>query len=537
MPPTPQRRARPTHVIGSEPLTISANSFVEWQLENVGTPVPTVMGSFSAYENTFRPRGISPRQMARVMGLDNQLQDQAQDQNKPKDYGPFYSAESGTTIKSKRPFGVEFEVNLLNKGRDILRDMLDRAFRLVHDGSVNNGIEVVTPILGGKLGESSVRDICKALEKVKAGTDKTCGLHVHFDAADFYSKHRASVVTLEKAIEIIKKDEDIDGYIIPDVAMKELKLKHDSGLYRAVSSFGKLDEFDICEFDHMINSTPTMRSTLTNYKDKADARLVLERLKIVVPSKPNTMYGFALAHVPTRDSYEKYKGPIVLGQHRYSEFKILVDQEYNSGVRVVLFNRSGLTEMSYENRRLRRLAAFYLAFDDVIAAMLPAKRRTNDYTKRIGTRINMHDITEASDHLKFFNLWTKTGSLKDFKGTLHDQRHNSRYYGVNFRSLLKHGTIEIRYLGGSIDPDHVLHWTALHHAVLDGCANLANDRFAANRSEKASMIVNTEAKADLFFSKLKLEKDTEDYLRAKIKEYKNDDKQIMDDLIAEDNNQ
>lgn len=97
------------------------------------------------------------------------------------DTSKFCSKAAGELIKSTRRFGVELEVNLGTAGQQKLSPLLAKEFGLVHDGSVNNGIEVVSPILQGSKGEEQVVATCKALKKVGAQADESTGFHVHLD--------------------------------------------------------------------------------------------------------------------------------------------------------------------------------------------------------------------------------------------------------------------------------------------------------------------------------------------------------------------
>ena len=62
-------------------------------------------------------------------------------------------------------------------------------WKIVQDGSVNdsdlNGMEIVSPILDTESESDTlmVRKVCRALQKLGSKVNRTCGLHVHVDAA------------------------------------------------------------------------------------------------------------------------------------------------------------------------------------------------------------------------------------------------------------------------------------------------------------------------------------------------------------------
>lgn len=80
-------------------------------------------------------------------------------------------------------------------------------FKIVSDGSLTgeNSNEVVSPVLKGKSGLSSLEKLCKALEAVDARVNKSCGLHVHIGAASMSDEHYVRIARnyqkLEAAID------------------------------------------------------------------------------------------------------------------------------------------------------------------------------------------------------------------------------------------------------------------------------------------------------------------------------------------------
>lgn len=58
-------------------------------------------------------------------------------------------------------------------------------WKIVSDSSISgeNGFEIVSPILEGEAGLEQLRKVCEALTSVRAKINKSCGTHVHFDAA------------------------------------------------------------------------------------------------------------------------------------------------------------------------------------------------------------------------------------------------------------------------------------------------------------------------------------------------------------------
>ena len=59
-----------------------------------------------------------------------------------------------------------------------------RHWKIVSDSSVRGGFEVVSPILYGEAGVAEAEIVARALDDAGATVNASCGLHVHFDAAD-----------------------------------------------------------------------------------------------------------------------------------------------------------------------------------------------------------------------------------------------------------------------------------------------------------------------------------------------------------------
>jgi hypothetical protein len=100
-----------------------------------------------------------------------------------------------------RRFGVEFEA--CNVTKDKLKRALEQEginvviegynhstrahWKIVTDSSLsgNNTFELVSPILQGMTGLEELKKVCNALNAANAKVNKTCGLHIHFDATGF----------------------------------------------------------------------------------------------------------------------------------------------------------------------------------------------------------------------------------------------------------------------------------------------------------------------------------------------------------------
>ena len=113
----------------------------------------------------------------------------------------------------ERRFGVEIECKRAGQF-DVQREFTLRGltlviegynhstrshWKIVPDGSVHGGFEVVSPPLAGEAGMEELRKACEALAAAGAKIDRECGLHVHHDAPDMTPGHVARLLSLYAA--------------------------------------------------------------------------------------------------------------------------------------------------------------------------------------------------------------------------------------------------------------------------------------------------------------------------------------------------
>ncbi|GAB6035454.1 hypothetical protein JCM15519_38860 [Fundidesulfovibrio butyratiphilus] len=124
----------------------------------------------------------------------------------------------------ERRFGVEIEIAgiaqervervLTLVGITVTREAYNHTARshwkIVSDSSVRDGFEVVSPVLEGEAGIEELRTVITALDDAGATINKTCGLHIHFDASGFTSDHLKNLVLRYAMFEA-----EIDAFMPP----------------------------------------------------------------------------------------------------------------------------------------------------------------------------------------------------------------------------------------------------------------------------------------------------------------------------------
>lgn len=77
-------------------------------------------------------------------------------------------------------------------------------WKIVTDGSLSgNGAEVVSPILHGEAGLDAAAQVCEALQDLGCTVNRSCGFHVHIDAADLTARTLATTVQLYANYEMV----------------------------------------------------------------------------------------------------------------------------------------------------------------------------------------------------------------------------------------------------------------------------------------------------------------------------------------------
>lgn len=111
---------------------------------------------------------------------------------------------------------------------------------------------------------------------------------------------------------------------------------------------------------------------------------------------------------------------------------------------------------------LRNVLFFYTLYNDVMENMVSNSRKFgNMYCTPLGVSYNLEEIRCAKNMEQLKAVWYKNNESSS-------HYDNSRYHNVNLHSFWnRHGTVEIRSHGGTIDPYKILLWVKLHQKIMD----------------------------------------------------------------------
>ncbi len=127
-------------------------------------------------------------------------------------------------IPFTRKFGVEIEG--YGVAMNVLADALQNAgircyaegynhytksyWKIITDASLSgqNTFEVVSPILEGQAGLDELKKVCEVLEALNVKINKSCGMHIHFDAANIGLQQTKNIL-----LNYSKLEEAIDSFM------------------------------------------------------------------------------------------------------------------------------------------------------------------------------------------------------------------------------------------------------------------------------------------------------------------------------------
>ncbi len=121
---------------------------------------------------------------------------------------------------------------------------------------------------------------------------------------------------------------------------------------------------------------------------------------------------------------------------------------------------------------LRNVMYFYTQYSQVMQDIVSNSRRINNmYCIPLDMSYDLSAIESVTNMDELRHLWYKgRGSSGHYD--------DSRYHNVNLHCYWdRHGTVEIRSHGGTIDPDKILLWVKLHQKIVDKLEDIELNEF------------------------------------------------------------
>lgn len=158
----------------------------------------------------------------------------------------------------------------------------------------------------------------------------------------------------------------------------------------------------------------------------------------------------------------------------------------------------------------------HLVFEDAILSFLPYERRRNGFCRPMGDSFKLTELELCDSLLDLEKLWYKQRTYSEIQRSKGQHYHSSRYFGVNFHSLLSHGHLEIRYHSGTLNARKILEWANLHCLIMDSAAKKElTDDFL--QEAMATSVLRD--KTELLFETIGMAESSRQYFRARQKKF------------------
>ena len=166
--------------------------------------------------------------------------------------------------------------------------------------------------------------------------------------------------------------------------------------------------------------------------------------------------------------------------------------------------------------KLKKLALFYLYFEDVIMSFIPESRRKNTYCLPISESFTSRQVINCYTLEDFETLWYKDTDKANKERRKSNKYDDTRYAGINFHSLLSNKHLEIRYHTGSISYVKMMNWAKLHIMIMNSITLLQDFHI-----KNAKYLTSLTAKTDLMFKLIKLDDESIIYFKDRQKKFYN----------------
>lgn len=409
----------------------------------------------------------------------------------------FQSVEPGVIIKSPRKFGIEIE--MLSKTTEAissLQQSISESFGFEHDGSIQaprggTGIEVVSPIMSGKLGENGIRKLFEKINALKFGVNLTCGLHTHLNGDGFSNERETKVMYLSSCTEsILKKLSRNDSvFLVNNKLFDNIKKTADT----------ESDDLAKLLLDEFLSMT-------------TDRRIIYlgKTLGVHVPDIKIRQIGVEIGkRWVTLDYYDNInpleKSKTTVGGRTSISLKDL-GASPNDYICIVKNNSSVAN--------VKTLLYFYSVFNDIFMAMLPKSRRNNGYAQSLSLSFSPNQIEALTSYSEIETTWYKTKDMIATEQRKGNQYDDSRYYGVNLHSLFaKYGTVEFRSHSATLEPNKVLYWVSLNQTILD---NIVSGAITIENLRPVIFMTSLDEKIDFFLRVAGLRTSLRKYVQKRI---------------------
>ena len=134
----------------------------------------------------------------------------------------------------------------------------------------------------------------------------------------------------------------------------------------------------------------------------------------------------------------------------------------------------------YDYKHFLVLALFTKLIEPNVYAWCPPSRLRGRWSRRVSQAIR--DFQFVSDRDDFIDMWYDNGGYSD------DKYNEKRYHGLNLHCHFQANQgLEIRYHGGTLNPDKIKHWVIFWTNVVDKCWEIAENEVGYSSLRNTAM--------------------------------------------------
>lgn len=175
----------------------------------------------------------------------------------------------------------------------------------------------------------------------------------------------------------------------------------------------------------------------------------------------------------------------------------IVNERCGLHIHIDLFKKFG--HINLNPNFYKSLLVGYVFFESVFYDLAPISRQNNANVHNLWDKYANKLVNEPwFISTKFSKIWYGTDNDAKVIESRNMKRHPSKYYWVNFHSLLRKEGLEIRLLEGTMDSRTILMWTRLHHEFIKKISENKNyykqfgalySAFGTNREKKKKVFI------------------------------------------------
>lgn len=169
----------------------------------------------------------------------------------------------------------------------------------------------------------------------------------------------------------------------------------------------------------------------------------------------------------------------------------------------------------------KSLLTGYILMQDIFMSFVPESRRSNDYCRYLSDNYQLKEIRGAKTMLELQEIWYRVEGSSSVADEKDENYNDTRYHYMNFHSLFRRGTLEVRLHTGTANSTKILNWANLHGLFIDKIVNdvMSNTNYQygymadfINKLNKLKTVSDLRLKTQGLFDMLDIKEESRKYL-------------------------